>query len=113
MKGCVDNMDELNNEIIVENETEEKVKRWNKSLLLLSILLYAVSLISFFAFSVNLIDFIWQIISLKQQMGGTLEGVTFAVIVSSLSSVVIPMLSFSFILFGIGTLILLKEKRDF
>ncbi len=104
-------MDELNNEILVEYETKEKVKRWNIPLLIISILMYLTSLVSLFAFSVNLIDFITQIISLKEQMGGTLEGITFTVIVSSLSSAVIPMLSFGFILFGIGTLILLKANR--
>jgi len=106
MKGCVKFMDELNNEII----SEEKIKKWNKPLLILSILTYLVSLITLFAFAVNLIDFISQIISLKEQMGGTLEGITFYMIVSSLSSIVLPNLAFSVILLGVGTLILIKAK---
>jgi hypothetical protein len=104
-------MDEFSNEVTFENEIEEKVKLWNIPLLIISILMYLASLITLFAFSVNLIDFITQIISLKEQMGGTLEGITFSVIVSSLSSVVIPMLSFGFILLGVGTLILIKARR--
>lgn len=74
-------------------------------------IMYLSALISIIVGAVNLSDFLGQINMLKEQMGGTLEGVTFTVIVSSMSTAIIPMFLFGLAFIGLGTILLSLSKR--